>query len=348
MNQADDGERLIQEVLTELGWDADAKTVAEQVRRLDLGLPAEDQFIAVCAWLGKAQLVHKLDQQQAPLKSRNAYQVPDLLAHFDDAGPLLIEVKSKTKQTLSFTPDYLERLKAYAKLVNMPLLIAWKQHGIWALFEARHFAKARKNFNITFGEAMKENLLGVLAGDVAYKIASGAGIHLRCKKEELLTVEEEGGTVTEQWQMRIDKVGFTVAGSEPAENLDPEVTTLFTTWDLAERQSHSDTHVEFHFVAGDDDGMMFGHMALTHLLNWTLPQGATINWRHAIRRDAVVSNMANFAHALGRGLDQKIVRIILHQQPKSWPDFLPRASLPNAPSPHRQRQDQGPASQVDL
>ncbi len=34
MNQADDGERLIQEVLTELGWDADAKTVAEQVRRL--------------------------------------------------------------------------------------------------------------------------------------------------------------------------------------------------------------------------------------------------------------------------------------------------------------------------
>ena len=141
---------------------------------------------------------------------------------------------------------------------------------------------------------MRENLLGVLAGDVAYKIAPGAGLWFRFQKEELLDVEKDRGSVTEQWQMRVDEVGFTIAGGEPAGKLDPEVTTLFTTWDLTERQSHSDTHVELHFVAGKDDGMMFGHMALTHLLNWSLPQGTAINWRHAIRRDAVVSNMTEF------------------------------------------------------
>ena len=48
-----DGARLIQDVLAELGWSADATDLAEGVRRLDVGLPAEDEFSVVCAWLGK-------------------------------------------------------------------------------------------------------------------------------------------------------------------------------------------------------------------------------------------------------------------------------------------------------
>lgn len=130
-----------------------------------------------------------------------------------------------------------------------------------------------------------------------------------------------GDTVAEQWRLRIDEVDFTIAVGEAIGDLDPEVSTLFTTWDLEERQSHSDTHVELQFVVGND-GMMFGHMALTHLLNWTLPQGTPIDWRHAIRRNAVVSNMTNFRRALERALEQKVVRTILHQQPHSWPDFM--------------------------
>lgn len=323
MTKADDSDRLIQEVLSELGWDDDPKEIAEYVRRLDRGLPVEDEFIAICSWLGKTSLIHKLDQHQAPAASRDHYQVPDLLVKFENSGPVLIEVKSKAKRTLSFTPRYLDRLNAYAQLLNMPLLIAWKYHGIWVLFEAKHLIKARTNFNIAHGEAMKENLLGVLAGDVAYKIASGAGLRLRCKKEQLVSQEKIDGAVTEQWQMRIDEVGFMVSGGAPVDHLDADVATLFTTWDLSERQSHSDTHIDLRFVADDDGSMMFSHMALTHLLNWSLPQGAEINWRHTIRRDAVVSNMTNFRRALGRGLEQKVVHLILNQQPQTWPDFLP-------------------------
>lgn len=330
MTKADDGDRLIQEVLSELGWDDDPKKIAEHVRRLDSGLPVEDEFIAICSWLGKTSLIHKLDQHQAPAASRDLYQVPDLLVKFENSGCVLIEVKSKAKRTLSFTPRYLDRLNAYARLLNMPLLIAWKHHGIWVLFEVKHLVKARTNFNITYGDAMKENLLGVLVGDVAYKIASGAGLRIRCKKEHLVSREEIDGAVAEQWQMRIDEVGFMVSGSEQVDHLDADVTTLFTTWDLSERQSHSDTHIELRFVADDDDSMMFGHMALTHLLHWSLPQGAAVNWRHAIRRDAVVSNMANFKRALGRGLEQKVVHLILNQQPQTWPDFLPK----DAPAPY--------------
>ena len=73
--------------------------------------------------------------------------------------------------------------------------------------------------------------------------------------------------------------------------------------------------------------MMFGHMALTHLLHWTLPKGEAINWRHAIRRDAVVSNMTNFR----RALEQRVVHIILHQQPHTWPAFVPTTGGPPTP-----------------
>lgn len=319
----DDGDRLIQEVLTELGWNEDPKKIASKVKQLDLGLPAEDEFTAVCSWLGKAQLVHKLDQHQAPLSSRDTYQVPDLLARFDKIGPVLIEVKAKKKQTLSFTPDYLNRLQTYADLVSMPLLIAWKHHGVWTLFEAQRLSKVHKNFNITLNEAMKNNLLGIIAGDVAYKIAPGAGIRLRIKKEKLLAIEKNGETATEQWRMRVDEVGFTTANGQLAEDLDSEVTTLFTTWDLDERQIHSDTHIEIQFVASEE-GMMFGHMALVNLLNWTMPKGEAINWRHAIRRDTVVSNMTHFRQALERALEQKVVYLIFQLQPHIWPDFVPK------------------------
>ena len=41
--------RLIQDVLAELGYEEDALEVAKRVRRLDIGLPAEDEFSVVCA-----------------------------------------------------------------------------------------------------------------------------------------------------------------------------------------------------------------------------------------------------------------------------------------------------------
>ena len=100
----------------------------------------------------------------------------------------------------------------------MPLLVAWKRLGIWALFEARHLIKAKKNFNIRFEVAMTENQLGILAGDVAYKIAPGARVHLRLKKENLLASEETSEGLSEQWHMRVNKVGFMGTVQKPPQS----------------------------------------------------------------------------------------------------------------------------------
>lgn len=318
----DDTDRLIQEVLAELGLGHDAASVASKVRQLNRGLPAEDEFTAICAWLGQAELIHKLDQLQAPQSSRAQYQVPDLLIRFADASPVLIEVKVKNPPKLSFRPDYLRRLQAYADMLGLPLLIAWKIHGLWTLFEARHLQLARTNYNIAYGKALQENLLGLLAGDAAYTIEPGSGIHLRFRKEQLLKVEDIGPERMEEWQLRLEQVDFTGAGGSAAPDLDADVQALFATWDLDESQSVTDTHLGQSFVARAQNEVTFGHMALTRLLEWTQPQGEEINWRHVIRRQKVLTNMDNFRQALERGMAQNVVRHVLSQRPHSLPSFL--------------------------
>ena len=85
-----DLERLIHESLEQLGWTADAKSIAERVHRLNIGLPLEDEFSIICGWLGRCNLIHKLDQQQYPATSKDAFQVPDLLANFNVGSPPII------------------------------------------------------------------------------------------------------------------------------------------------------------------------------------------------------------------------------------------------------------------
>ncbi len=320
-----EGARLIQDVLAELGWDADAAAVADGVRRLDIGLPVEDEFSVVCAWLGKCQLLHKLDQQQVPLISKQEYQVPDLLARFStqsNKSPVLIEVKSKKGKYLSFRPDCLKRLQNYADLMGMPLLVAWKFHSVWMLFEARHMKKADKNFNITLGTAMQENLLGVLAGDVAYKIGAGVGVHLRFRKDKLVDSEKTEDGYTEQWMMTIDEVAFTDRDGNRHMDLDGEVQSLITAWDLEEKEEHTDSHIHLRFVAGNE-GIQFAHSALVHLLNWESPRADRLHWRGLLRKEQITANLTSFSTALDTAFQQKFVSLILHVQPHAMPDFLP-------------------------
>ena len=104
------------EALEQLGWQGDAHAVAERVKRLDLGLPAEDEFAMLLTWLDRCCLVHRLDQFQSPPASKNEYQVPDLFAVFEHDGEkivTLIEVKSTNDKILSWKPEYYEALKRY-------------------------------------------------------------------------------------------------------------------------------------------------------------------------------------------------------------------------------------------
>ncbi len=320
-----DVHRLIYEALAGLGGDADPEAIAKAVRKLDHGLPAEDEFSVVCAWLGRCELIHKLDQQQTPRASREQFQVPDLMAKFTPAGPVLIEVKVCNDRTLTFKPDYHRRLTAYADMLGLPLLIAWKHHSVWTLFEFRHVALAKVNHNIQFTLAMQQNLFGVLAGDVSYCAQPGAGIHFEFAKEKLIATATEDTTVTETWQMRVKDVAFTRGGGEPTK-LQPEVAQLFTTLELETEQAHRPDAIRQSFVVVEGAGMQLAHRALVSLLDWESGAGDRASWRSLLGAGEIVRSIADFKAALSKGIKEGVIRYVLHQQPTTMPTFLSRSA----------------------
>lgn len=315
---------LLHEALTQLGWSADAERLAEQLNTLHVGLPREDEFAVVCTWLGRCALIHKLDQVQAPHASFERFQVPDLLAIFERDGrqiPVVIEVKSSSKRTLSFRADYFRRLKQYGLALNLPVLIAWKHNSLWSLFDIDHMSVAEKNFNITFAKAMTEILLGILAGDFAYTLPRGTGLHLRFRKDELISSTREGSEVHEEWKMTIDDVYYTDRDGNERRDLDSDVQSLFYVNSLEERQEHSSTHIYWRFVVEDDENK-FAHMALVALLNWSTREDHSLNWREVVGRQAPVPGVGNFAETVSRALQQGVVRYIFNVEPQTRPAFM--------------------------
>ena len=91
--------------------------------------------------LGKSSLVSQLDNV---LHTSGTYRAPDFLvvAHYEGRDvPCLVEIKTDAKDTLKWTDKYMRSLRAYADLVKLPFLVAWKRHGLWALVDSGRFMK---------------------------------------------------------------------------------------------------------------------------------------------------------------------------------------------------------------
>lgn len=130
---------------------------------------------------------------------------------------------------------------------------------------------------------------------------------------------------TEQWVMTIDNVNFTDYQGECRADMDSEVQSLFTAWDLEEQEEHTETHVHVRFVAGKE-GIQFAHTALVHLINWESQHDERPHWRSLLRKEHVTANVVNFAAALDAAFRQMVVSHIFHVQPRVIPNFLPAQS----------------------
>ncbi len=325
--ETDDLARLIHETLEQLGWNADAKEVAERVRRLNIGLPIEDEFIVLCTWLGQCQLIHKLDQVQMPDISHNQFQVPDLLATFvfdKKVITVLIEVKSSKENVLSLRPDYVDRLKAYAHLLGLPILVAWKWHDIWCLFDIERCVRVNKNYNINWETAIKENLLGLLSGDFSYSLRLGCGIHFRQRKIKMLSQSQSDEGLVEEWQTVIDDVYFTDGTSKRINELDPDIQMILMIADLEVRDEIDNEYITKHFTVTEELGL-FAHMALVRLLQFRSAGDQPLNWRQHLKNSKVLSDISEFRTAVEKAMKQGFVPLILNPRPASKPDFLNKA-----------------------
>lgn len=296
------------------GW-SNAREIADFARRLERGLPAEDELSVLVHWLGRCKLVHKLDQFPYPPGIWSHYRVPDLLAVFEVDGssvPVLIEVKTCADGVLSWKPDYIGALQSYAALLNLPLLIAWKHQTFWTLFEARHLRKANKNLNISFPQAMSETLLGLLAGDFSFSFRPGAGVHIKIRK--LKEADDGGfdGQIEEAYLKNPEGEKHTGEGG---------ILQLFTCVEQEPHLHEDETHATQSFVVPKGNNAEFAHRSLVTLLR-TYGDERRLVWRQVMLKEQLPLILMSPQQAINNGLEAGFIQHKINIQPKTKPEFI--------------------------
>ncbi len=308
--------RLILEALQQIAPGADAQTIAGRVQRLQIGLPAEDEFSVILSWLGRCRLVHEFDQMQAPRESSKQLRVPDLLAVFDYHGrdvPVLIEVKTSVDKKLSWRPEFRDALQRYADTLEIPLLIAWRHRTFWSLFEAKHLTKATTNFNIQFVEALRNTLMSELAGDFTFSLRPGSGLHLKIRK---LSEETKQG-----FHGRIEEAYWTNGNGERVKNA-PGVFPLFLCLEQDSVFVEDGGFVTQSFVIPEKYNSEFAYRALGTLLRFSA-RSDDVHWRRTLE-EGVLPPLANdgLRKAARQALDAGFLQYGGDIAPANMPEFL--------------------------
>ncbi len=145
--------------------------------RFTRGFEIEDWFkwtFAVMPWI---KLIHGLEQQQFPERSKESYQVPDFLLLVEtsrlETQPLLVEVKRVTnpKTTLKVQADQAELCEQYAASLRMPLVYAvyWEMFSAWTLNTPDTFRRATSTRNLPVAAAFESDC-GLILGDISYLV----------------------------------------------------------------------------------------------------------------------------------------------------------------------------------
>lgn len=341
MPDANDAHKLLTEQIVRWAYEAAEQhgigtplTQEDFIRRyeaLERGLPAEDEFIALLSWLGRCQLVHKLEQDQYPLVSRESYQVPDLFAAFDFGDrkiPALIEVKTTQKDSFKWSQKYFGKLKRYADLVNLPLLIAWKcrlaSWVFWTLFSSDAFLRPHTSYKMTLGVAVAENLLGQLAGDFFIDIQAGVGLQFRV---DLIGDEQDWQKMQEAGQYfgKADVFWTNGPGSRlDATQLSPALQPILSCVPPLAESSRQDTDsaVVQSYRFSESYPLFAQHILLIWLTGSLASEGERIGWRDIVKLNKLPIPAREIEAAIDEAVDQGIANFVFRQIPQTTPDFM--------------------------
>jgi len=133
--------------------------------RLMAGRRTEKMFEYVVASLGQAELIHQEDSA-ASMYHGDDVQAPDYFVALKTEERFLVEVKHARTETINtpvtFSKNYLARLKRYAYLKGHPLTIAvyWQSYGIWTVNKVEDFVTPNGTINLRFLDALQRSILG--------------------------------------------------------------------------------------------------------------------------------------------------------------------------------------------
>jgi Holliday junction resolvase len=318
--------RRFAEALAQLGNGSSPKRLAERVKQLEMGLPAEDHFMLLLSWLDRCHMVHRLDQLQLPLgEASAAFRVPDLLAVFFHEGgetPVLIEVKKTKKDKLKWSEKYLRALQHYADVLQLPLLVAvqWQDGGLWTLNDVGVFWKANVNYHLDAGSAFDNNLMCELAGDFLCSMRVGVGMHMTLKK--LSEPERDADGVIVSMDAAITDAHFEDANGDRLDSLGAEINALFLAVDQEVTCEETADAVIQRFVITDKSPSVFAqHLLLPAVLGpKALNIKPPVQWRKLIEHRQFTFSGRDVARATA------LAKTLTHQskslRPHIWPSVL--------------------------
>ena len=319
-NEVNAGHVLVK-AAEELNWKFDdVDKFTRRVQHIEYGLDAETEFAAIVSWLGNCHLVHRLDQTSFSSQRNCSVRIPDLVVVFENYGvqfSALVEVKSERKDQLTITEEYLQSLEKYSELFNLPMLIAWKppKLGFWLLFDPR-IVEHTDNGRLTFGEALKHNLMGGLAGDFIVDPYPRFGLNIEAKRTSE-KIPHANGFEAEFTTGRVffsDKHGSDIG--------QPSVGVLAVLWAtmFSEEKIDSDDRVTMRFLS--QSGAIPAQSILRSSVGLLKLGDEKIHWL------AVAKNFDSVLHRNQllrdvRGQIGKLFHTLIFQHPIEWPDYIP-------------------------
>lgn len=295
------------------------------LQNVEFGLSAEHECAAILAWLGNCTLVHGLGQRVHTSATRTEVQVPDLVALFEKHGKAftsLVEVKSTNDLHLRWTKDYSRKLQAYAQVVGLPLLLAWRCRtlGEWVLLDplAEGLVEGAK---ISIERAMMYNLMGVVAGDFRVEPQPGVGLNFRGKFVGGKSPTKEGYQATVQGAKAFWGTPNGMVIAKP----NASVCVLLLTTATEEYCEEIDGGLSWgHLTPARSDQCPFvcAQTLLRAIIGWKTKQNERIAWRHVLVRLNEMKSRAQMEKELSESFGQG-VSYIFDIMPECVPAFLP-------------------------
>lgn len=149
----------------------------DQIDRFMSGFKIEDWFEWIFCPMPWVQLIHGLDQQQFPRRSKEKYQVPDFLVIVETSAlthqALLVEVKRvpRQKETMKLKDSQVALSQQYASTVNLPFVYAvyWAKLSAWTMNTVDTFETKSSARKLTMLRAFELDCSAIL-GDISYLI----------------------------------------------------------------------------------------------------------------------------------------------------------------------------------
>lgn len=149
-----------------------------RIERFISGFRIENWFEWIFSAMPWVQLIHGLDQQQFPMRSKDKYQVPDFLLLVEtstlEQRPLLVEVKRvpKGKSSLKLQESQIALCERYAAKLQIPLVYAvyWERLSVWTLNTPDTFEQKSSSRKLPMSSAIELDC-GAILGDISHMVS---------------------------------------------------------------------------------------------------------------------------------------------------------------------------------